>query len=104
MNSLRSHFCSVLCGIALFVTLTLVIGYCRGFLMSTVPPAVVTTEALEGCTPIKDLGKGWYLVEIKQRYICENPLPVGDETIYIIVPHLVRLHISEIERLDKGSP
>lgn len=47
--------------------------------------------------PIKALDDGWYLVEVEQSYTCENPLPIGNKHMTVVVPHLVRMRASELD-------
>jgi hypothetical protein len=56
-------------------------------------------ESIQGIYPVQDLGDGWWLVEIRQEYEADNPLPIGPKKVKILVPHMLRLPATEMERL-----
>ena len=59
----------------------------------------VPTDAPVNFEPVADLGGGWYLVEVQQEYTCDNPLPLGNKTMTVVVPHLVRMRATELDNL-----
>lgn len=61
------------------------------------PVVVEPTDILE-YRPIRALGDGWYLVEIKQAYQYDDLLPFGNRKVIIVIPHIVRMKGSELPR------
>lgn len=64
--------------------------------------ASVTVDASDSLTyrPIRALGDDWYLVEVAYPHVCDNPFPIGKAKMVMVVPHLVRMHASELDKLD----
>lgn len=64
--------------------------------------ASVTVDASDSLTyrPIRALGDNWYLVEVAYPHVCDNPFPIGKAKMVMVVPHLVRMHASELDELD----
>lgn len=46
---------------------------------------------------IRELGDNWYLVEITYPH----PFSFGKRTVSVVFPHLVRMHASELDKLEK---
>lgn len=64
------------------------------------PVPVIDAQGTATYRPIKALDDGWYLVEVEQQYTCDNPLPIGNKEMTVIVPHLVRMRASELDNLN----
>ena len=69
---------------------------------ATLPPAAVTVDASDSLTyrPVRALGDDWYLVEVAYPHVCDNPFPIGKSKMVMVVPHLVRMSASELDKLD----
>lgn len=96
-------FCTVVTAITLGSLVGWITNHSRDFsLVSELPPASVTVDASSNLTyrPIRALGDDWYLVEIAYPHTCENPFPFGKTMMVMVVPHLVRMHASELDKLD----
>lgn len=55
---------------------------------------------VEGYWPIEKLDNDWYLVEVRHRFTCDNPL-WGKKKMHLVIPHLVRMRESELHSLRK---
>ncbi len=66
------------------------------------PPASITVDGSSNLTyrPIRALGDDWYLVEVAYPHVCDNPFPIGKAKMVMVVPHLVRMHASELDELE----
>ena len=91
--------------VALVISFAVLIDYISRRICITPPQQATVTMApmIEGARPVADLGNGWWLVEVTQRYECENPLPLGQPTVVLIIPHLVRMTWSELEHLTNEN-
>lgn len=78
----------------------LALGYALAQFPLVERPTLVVVEQHGDATfkPLKKLDDGWYLVEVKQKYTCPNPLPLGNKELTVVVPHLVRMRASELEK------
>ena len=67
-----------------------------------VSAAAVSVDASDSLTyrPVRALGDDWYLVEIAYPNTYKNPFPFGKTMMVMTVPHLVRMHASELDKLD----
>lgn len=97
MNNLEDWFRSngkpVLLGMLLGIALTTLVL----FAPELRPTKNLSVEPVPvGCRVIRVLADDWYLVEITQIQQAENPLPLGPATFNVKVPHLVRMHKSDL--------
>ncbi len=98
------QYIAIICGVILgtFLVLTFI-----DWLLPDPPPvfptAAISVDASDSLTyrPIQALSDDWYLVEITYPHTCENPFPIGKAKMVMVVPHLVRMHASELDKLDK---
>ncbi len=95
-----SQFGNILIGIVIIVT-TILIYLILMFIVtsSKVTPSIAESSDTINYRVVSDLNTGYCLVEIIQIYECENPLPVGAGTLYLKVPHIIRMMDCEVRSL-----
>lgn len=104
MGKCLTLFCACVFGLILGSLVGLVL---RNYLgdpppASTLPPASITVDVSDSLTyrPVRALGNDWYLVEVAYPHTYKNPFPFGKTMMVMVVPHLVRMHASELDKLD----
>lgn len=103
-NSCFWLFCGLLVGCSFAPVIIDVIAIVNPpVAVEAVSEAPVTVDASRNLTyrPIRVLGNDWYLVEIAYPHTCENPFPFGKTMMVMVVPHLVRMHASELDKMAK---
>lgn len=93
LKAFLNHFFGFVVGVCFTLAMLLVTDIKPG---STA--VAVYRGGVEGYWPVERLDDGWYLVEVRQRYTCDNPL-WGKKKMHLTIPHLVRMRESELRSI-----
>lgn len=94
LKAFLNHFLGFVFGVV-FMSMAFMATTCVTNMKLASTAVAVYRGDVEGYWPIEKLDNGWYLVEVRQRFSCDNPF-WGKKKMELIIPHLVRMTESEL--------